>query len=134
MDKEQPQSVAAHLTNMLARIPAAQADEQAEHAKDEDTAFFADEVDLAEAELFCDGASGIYIPQRFAQEVKRSLVDGVSVWAWLTLEAGPEHEDYWMAWEQVLDNARLTHPTLGECHLYQDGDLWVVPCKAEVAA
>jgi hypothetical protein len=72
MDKEQPQSVAAHLTNMLARIPAAQADEQAEHAKDEDTAFFADEVDLAEAELFCDGASGIYIPQRFAQEVKRS--------------------------------------------------------------
>ena len=86
-----------------------------------------DIINLENAELFCDSASGIYIPQRFAKEVKRSILSGVSDKDLAILEAGPDGEWYWDAWNDVLDNAMLEHPTYGECRLYQDGDLWVVP-------
>jgi hypothetical protein len=86
-----------------------------------------DGPNLENAELFCDGASGIYIPQRFAQEVTRKFVTGVSEEDYAVLEAGPDHEHYWDAWADVTDNAQINHPELGECYLYQDGDLWVVP-------
>lgn len=46
------------------------------------------EPDLADAILFCDGASGVYIPQRFAQEVKRDAVTHVSDKEWKVLETG----------------------------------------------
>ena len=80
-------------------------------------------------ELFCDGASGIYIPQRFANEVNRDKLSGVSDADLAILAIGPHEDDtpdhYWDTWADVLDNARLTV----DSHiytLYQDGDLWCV--------
>jgi hypothetical protein len=75
-------------------------------------------------QLLLDGARGIYIPQNFAEcfdvsawNVSDELRD--------ILLAGPDHEHYWDAWEQVLDNAHTSQ--YGEkWTLYQDGDLFAV--------
>lgn len=84
------------------------------------------------AELFLDDARGIYIPQNFAEIVKREFVEGVSEEQWAILEAGPEHEWYWDAWDEVLNSAVLTNPTTEERFtLYQDGILWLIPENAE---
>ena len=86
-----------------------------------------DDPNLDRAELFADGARGQYIPQHFAEAVRRDLVTGVTAEDWATLEAGPDAEWYWDTWDRVTDNAELHHPTLGPCYLWQDGDLWVIP-------
>ena len=86
-----------------------------------------DEIDLTRAELFADSARGIYIPQHFAEAIKREYVSGVSSDDWETLEAGPDAEWYWECWHDVLDRAEIHHPTLGTCYLWQDGDLWIIP-------
>lgn len=79
-----------------------------------------------EPELFCDGSSGIYIPQRFSTEVSRDKVTGVSEEDYRILERGPEDEWYYEAWDYVLCNAKLTANGT-TWYLYQDGDLWIVP-------
>ena len=84
-------------------------------------------IDLNRAELFADSARGIYIPQHFAEAVKREHVSGVTAEDWETLEAGPDAEHYWAIWDRVLNSATIQHPTLGACYLWQDGDLWIVP-------
>jgi hypothetical protein len=86
-----------------------------------------DETDLENAELYADGSHGVYIPQYFAESVKRDCVTGVSDWAWTQCEAGPDAEHYWDAWTEILDRATIAHPVLGPCYLWQDGDLWVIP-------
>jgi len=88
-----------------------------------------DDPDLTDATLLCDSALGVYIPQRFAQEINRSFVSGVADKDWLVLEAGPSNEYYWDAWADALDNAKVTDPKLGKCYLHQDGDLWMVPVE-----
>src|ERR1044072_4112337 len=90
-----------------------------------------DEVDLSNAELFAVDSVGVYIPQFFAQSVRRECVTGVSDEDYKVLEEGPEHEHYWDAWSDVCDNAKINHPVHGPCHLYQDGDLWIVPDEKE---
>ena len=100
--------------------------------------------DLPEsAELFLDGARGIYIPRDFALIVRRDHVEGVSEEDWAILKAGPPggvlneegyegYEDYWNVWEDVLNDAVLTGPDTGiQYYLYQDGDLWLIPTDAE---
>jgi hypothetical protein len=78
-------------------------------------------------ELFADGNRGIYIPQYFAESVRRERVRNVEPEEWEILEAGPDHELYSDVWNDVEQNAVLDHPTLGECVLVQDQDLWIVP-------
>lgn len=87
----------------------------------------AHEPSLDNAELFADSARGIYIPQFFAQSITRKYVTNVTPQEWETLEAGPDNELYWPSWDDVLNNAIINHPVLGECRLHQDGDLWIVP-------
>jgi hypothetical protein len=41
------------------------------------------------------------------------------------LETGPDHEQYWDAWQDVLDNATWTDGK-NTWTLYQDGDLFAV--------
>jgi hypothetical protein len=89
------------------------------------------EVDLSKASLFADSSRGVYIPQYFAENVRREYVSGVSDEDYATLKAGPDHEHYWDAWADVLDNAKIMEPKVGECYLHQDGDLWVVPVEKE---
>lgn len=84
-----------------------------------------------EAELFADSARGIYIPQHFAEAVKRDLVTGVTEDDWRILEAGPEHELYWEAWNDVEQRAVVHAPGGIDYYLYQDMDLWLVPEKPD---
>lgn len=87
-----------------------------------------DFLETADCELYADSARGVYIPQFFAESVKRGCVTGVSAEEWKTLESGPdaENEWYWEAWESVLNNAKIEHPDGRKGYLWQDGDLWVV--------
>jgi hypothetical protein len=82
-------------------------------------------------ELYADSNRGVYIPQFFAQTVRRDLLTGVNADELAVLEAGPDHEDYWDTWNDVLNNAQLAHPLWGECYLYQNGDLWVMPFASD---
>lgn len=89
-----------------------------------------DDIDLKHATLLVDAAHGIYVPQYFAQTTPRDLLSGVSEQDWLILEAGPDHEWYWEAWDDVLSNAVITDDDGTVYYLYQDGDLWLVPSAA----
>jgi len=86
-----------------------------------------------DAELLFDSNRGVYIPQNFAEEMKRECVAGVDDETWKTLEAGPDHEWYWDAWMDVTDNAEITEPSTGmKYYLYQDGDVWLVPIGCDI--
>lgn len=76
-------------------------------------------------EIFCDSASGIYIPQRFAREHNREVWRNIDPEDLEILEAGPEHESYWDAWEQILINAEATIDG-ATYELWQDGDLFII--------
>lgn len=80
-----------------------------------------------EPQLFCDSASGIYIPQRFAEEVNYDFLSGVREDDMRILREGPTGQWYWDAWEQVLNDAKLTDSKGNVWYLYQDGDLWLIP-------
>lgn len=91
-----------------------------------------DEIDLSNAELLLDGNRGIYIPQHFAEDAESLLLTGVSDTDLDELALGPDYEGYWETWNDVLNNARIQHPTLGMCWLHQDGDVWLIPCYPTV--
>jgi hypothetical protein len=77
-------------------------------------------------QLFISDASGIYIPQRFAEEVDRSKVSGVGDEEWEILLSGPSNEDYWDVWDEVECFAIIRDKGTSY-FLYQDGDLWLIP-------
>jgi len=81
-----------------------------------------------DAELLFDGSSGQYIPQRFAQEIDRACVTDVSAENYEDLLKGPEYEWYWDVWDTVLNNAIITNSEGRRFWLYQDGDVWFMPC------
>jgi hypothetical protein len=81
-----------------------------------------------EALLWLVDAHGIYIPQIFAGSfAERDVtVTGVSAEDWAALEAGPDHIDYWEAWDNVLIDAKVK--IAGKVYsLYQEGDVWLIP-------
>ena len=81
------------------------------------------------SQLFLSDARGIYIPRDFAEAIRRDCVAGVSAEDWETLAAGPEHDLYWDTWADVERDAIVTDPADGTRYaLFQDGDLWLVPC------
>lgn len=85
--------------------------------------------------LLFDGSSGVYIPQRFAQEMRRDCLRGVDSEDLEILERGPteDNEWYWEAWDSILTSAELVHN--GHIYyFYQDGGpgvaeahCWAVP-------
>ena len=83
------------------------------------------------AELMLSDGLGIYLPQTFAHyfmDESRAYLGN----HWTTedledlkiLEAGPEHEHYWDAWDTVLQDARMVDAEGNTWALYQDGDLF----------
>ena len=69
-----------------------------------------------------DGLHGVYVPQRFA------AVYGAQVSASLLkeLQAGPNSEAYWEAWEEVLNTSNIIID--GTIYrLEQDQDLFAIP-------
>ena len=77
--------------------------------------------------LFASDRHGIYIPQYFAESVNRDLLSGVSDSDMDILIIGPDHDEYWDAWDDVTQSAILTDSNGVTYCLYQDGDLWLVP-------
>ena len=92
--------------------------------------------------LYLSDARGVFIPRDFANETYRDCISGfapASIDECLEiLKMGPEHEGYWDAWTDILDNAIVTprdpeRTALGTPRgftLYQDGDLWLIPQDA----
>jgi hypothetical protein len=93
---------------------------------------------------YLDGASGQYIPKRFALETKRECLEGVKAEDLDYLARGPggcldeddtladgetvRGEFYWDTWQTVLDNAVLTDPVSGlRFRLHQDDSVFLVP-------
>lgn len=79
--------------------------------------------------LWLSDARGRYIPRDFAAsfEDRNECVSGVSQEDWAVLDAGPDHEWYWEAWDAVCDNAIITDEHGVKYRIYQDGDCWLVP-------
>jgi hypothetical protein len=74
-------------------------------------------------ELLVDSRHGIYVPQVFAQTVRRDLFgDSISAEDFEIISAGPDADHYWEAWEAILNSAETTDGV----SLWQDGDLWAV--------
>lgn len=88
------------------------------------------EFDLPhEAFLYADSARGVFIPQHFAESIRRECVKGVSYAQWRILETGPDAECYWDVWTEIENTARITDSNGQTFALYQDGDLWFVPVE-----
>jgi hypothetical protein len=76
--------------------------------------------------LFCDSASGQYIPQRFAAEINQQYLEGVTQDE-LNELANPDSEWYFDVWDTVLNNARIVDHNTGQTFiLHHDGDLWLL--------
>lgn len=70
-----------------------------------------------------DGCRGIYLPQAFA-ECFDCDAWGVSAENQEILLEGPDHDEYWDAWDEVIQTARYTDDAGYGWYLYQDGDLF----------
>jgi hypothetical protein len=95
---------------------------------------------------YLDGASGQYIPKRFARETKRECIEGVKPEDLDYLSRGPggclddddslaegesvRGEFYWDTWQTVLDNAIVIDPHSGirfKLWNTDNGDIFLVP-------
>ena len=75
--------------------------------------------------LLVSDSHGVYVPQVFASNFDLSLWNGIRPEDIETIEAGPDHEWYWDAWNDILSSAEYV--TEGNTYrLHQDGDLWAV--------
>lgn len=79
--------------------------------------------------LWLSDARGVFIPRDFAASFadRAKAVSGVSDEDWQTLEAGPDEEWYWEAWENVLRDAVVTDEHGVKYRVHQDGDCWLIP-------
>ena len=88
-----------------------------------------------DCELLLSDSHGVYIPKRWAdditdqEEAEALMVDWADV---LILQAGPDHEQYWDAWTEVLDHAQWTDLNGREWRMVQNGDLWAVDASVEI--
>jgi hypothetical protein len=83
--------------------------------------------------LYCSDSSGIYIPQRFVVETYPDCIQGLSDSDRAILEAGPDHQGYWHAWDDCLTRVVVQSREGDRYTLWQDGDLWLIPEGAEWA-
>lgn len=81
---------------------------------------------MSGVEILFNDNRGVYIPQNFVEEMDLSKWYGVPDWTLGVLEAGPDHEDYWEAWDQMERDAYFVDADNNTWTLYQDGDLFLV--------
>ena len=74
--------------------------------------------------LMMSDSYGVYIPQKFVNDADLEAWH-VSAEDAETLNAGPEHEWYWEAWDSVLSSAYYVDGD-AKFTLHQDGDLWAL--------
>lgn len=77
--------------------------------------------------LFLNDSHGQYIPQNFVDCIALDRLTGVKVEDLDILRAGPDHEWYWDAWENVCQNAIITDANGVKYTIWQDGDCWLIP-------
>ena len=80
--------------------------------------------------LWLSDSRGIYIPRDFAASFsdRARSVANVSDEDWDILDAGPDHEHYWDAWDEVISHAIVTDDLGREFFVSQEGDCWLIPC------
>jgi hypothetical protein len=74
-------------------------------------------------ELLVDSHHGQYVPQVFAETIKRELFSTITAEDWAILEAGPDHESYWDVWIDIEMSAETSD---GISLWSSEGDLWAV--------
>lgn len=74
--------------------------------------------------ILLDGSVGIYLPREFAKRFGNW--QGIDPEDLAILHEGPDHPDYWEAWDAVLSSASYTDDQGKTWTLYQDGDLFAV--------
>ena len=89
--------------------------------------FSALNLELPENKQFVliDGNRGIYIPRVFAQRYGQYCVKGLNEDDLKILLAGPDHMEYFEAWDNVVYQIQFLFD--GQlCELSEDGDLFAV--------
>lgn len=77
-------------------------------------------------ELLIDGCRGVHIPWHFAQYTS-DYWQGINNEQLAVLACGPDNEEYWDVWDEVLVGAEHIDAQGNRWKLYQDGDLWAIP-------
>ena len=80
--------------------------------------------------ILLDGSAGIYVPQAFAERFENW--QGIDPEDLAILRAGPDHADYWEAWDVVLSSASYADDDGHTWTLYQDGYLFAVREDADL--
>jgi len=85
-----------------------------------------DESEENNWEVLVDENKGIYIPQYFIKHYENNLknVDKEDI---AIIKKGPEEENYWEAWDSILNTATFTDNKGKKYSLHQDGDLFAIP-------
>jgi len=94
------------------------------------TQTFEQAADSGKVELLLTDARGVYLPRDFAQQFvvkESSLDDSMTICA-----TSPEHEQYWDAWIEILDNGTIEGKNGFSWTLYQDGNLWAIREDANI--
>lgn len=84
-----------------------------------------------EPELLVLDSHGVYIPKSFCEGYKNYITNFEKVKDDFDIcIQGPNHEDYWEAWDSMLNNVEFTNDhgdklTIG--YLPECSDLWAIP-------
>ena len=76
--------------------------------------------------LLIDSNRGVFVAQSFAANYNY-LDHNIKADDLAILLEGPENEDYWETWEDVLNYCELTDQDGNKFTLHHDSDLWAVP-------
>lgn len=85
-----------------------------------------DDLDKFDTVVLVNGAHGVYVPRQFVLEY---LWDqwGVDEDDAKILKAGPDHDEYWEAWDAVLNDAALVvDGKAWSLHQGESGDLFAI--------
>lgn len=74
-----------------------------------------------------DGSHGIYIPKRFAVK----YADQLSERQKKILFDGPDNDDYWYTWDDIVRTMIFRDEEGNCCRLLEDGDLFAVQIDNE---
>lgn len=90
-----------------------------------------DNTTKKEAELLVNDSHGIYIAQSFCKIYSNYITNMNEIKEDFEIcLQGPDHAEYWEAWENLINNVKCTNDT-GEKftigNLGDSGDLWAIP-------
>ena len=69
---------------------------------------------------------GVYIPQNFIEHYDPKQFN-ITLTGWQKESLSDiNSEDYWDAWNDILDNASYTDANGNKFYLHHDGDLWLI--------